>query len=482
VGGHDQARQVPEAHAARVQLSRFAAALLILALPFAAGCGGTKLVKTGSPVQPKAPLRLIADVSDASFFTKKFEEQLSYLGFGILDQAQTRSLLEWLSLEGSSLTDAKSLAELRNRRIDAIMRVVVETTPSHKGDELLNKVRVSVNGTMGGELLASLVWDNSWCASLGSPVDVAMKQPPANAAREIAPALALQLGAPGPKASAVMDDMFESRTAARAAGAPSRAHSAATARQAESDVDSPVSRGTERPNDFAFLIGIEDYQSLPKAEYGARDAQTVRKHLEALGVPARNIISLEGSQATGSKLKNYLQQWLPRNVKPESTVFVYYSGHGAPDPETGDAYLVPWDADPMFLTTSAYPLKQFYAELSKLKAKRVVVALDACFSGSGGRSVLAKGARPLVSKVDESVPNSANLTVLAAASGSEITGTLDDQAHGIFTYYFLKGLSGGAKTPRALYDYLKPRVQDDARRQNREQSPTLAGSGADAAF
>jgi hypothetical protein len=249
-----------------------------------------------------------------------------------------------------------------------------------------------------------------------------------------------------------------------------------------SDVDATSRRGAERPNDFALVIGIEDYQSLPKADYGARDAQTVRKHFEALGVPARNIISLEGSQATGSKLKNYLQQWLPRNVKPESTVFVYYSGHGAPDPENGDAYLVPWDADPMFLTTSAYPLKQFYSELAKLKAKRVVVALDACFSGSGGRSVLAKGARPLVAKVDESVPSAANLTVLAAASGSEITGTLDDQAHGIFTYYFLKGLSGGAKTPRALYEYLKPHVQDDARRQNREQSPTLAGSGADASF
>ncbi|MBI2789396.1 MAG: caspase family protein [Elusimicrobia bacterium] len=253
-------------------------------------------------------------------------------------------------------------------------------------------------------------------------------------------------------------------------------------RTVSSDVDVPSRRGAERPDDFALVIGIEDYQSLPKADYGARDAQTVRKHFESLGVPARNIISLEGSQATGSKLKSYLQQWLPRNVKPESTVFVYYSGHGAPDPENGDAYLVPWDADPMFLTTSAYPLKQFYSELAKLKAKRVVVALDACFSGSGGRSVLAKGARPLVAKVDESVPSAANLTVLAAASGAEITGSLDEQGHGIFTYHLLKGLQGGAATPRGLYDYLKPRVQDDARRQNREQSPTLAGSGADAKF
>lgn len=249
-----------------------------------------------------------------------------------------------------------------------------------------------------------------------------------------------------------------------------------------SDVDRPSSRGASRPDDFALIVGIEDYQNLPKADYGVRDAETVRKHYEALGVPARNIIALEGSQATGSKMRNYLQQWLPRNVKPNSTVFVYYSGHGAPDPSSGDAYLVPWDADPMFLTTSAYPLKQFYAELAKLKAQRVLVALDACFSGSGGRSVLAKGARPLVSKIDESVPSAANLTVLAAASGSEITGTLDDQAHGIFTYYYLKGLASGAQTPRALFDYLKPKVQDDARRQNREQSPTLTGSGSDASF
>lgn len=252
-----------------------------------------------------------------------------------------------------------------------------------------------------------------------------------------------------------------------------------------SDIDAPARRGPERPDDFALVIGIEEYQSLPRADYAVRDAQAVRRHLAALGVPERNIVSLEGAAATGGKLKSYLEQWLPRNVKPDSTVFVYYSGHGAPEPAFGDAYLVPWDGDPMFLATTALPLKQFYADLAKLKAKRVVVALDACFSGAGGRSVLAKGARPLVVKVDDAVPASDRLTVLAAASGSEITGSLDGQAHGLFTYYFLKGLSGDAKnaagtvTPKSLYEYLKPRVQDEARRQNREQTPTFFGASAD---
>ncbi|MBI3564169.1 MAG: ankyrin repeat domain-containing protein [Elusimicrobia bacterium] len=275
----------------------------------------------------------------------------------------------------------------------------------------------------------------------------------------------------GDAAPVVFTVVRESVGVAASAQAPRPAGAAppppAPPQAASSDIDAPARRGAERPDDFALVIGIEEYQSLPRADYGVRDAQTVR------------------TQATKGKLQSYLQEWLPRNVKPDSTVFVYYSGHGAPEPAWGDAYLVPWDGDPMFLATTGLSLKQFYADLAKLKVKRVVVALDACFSGAGGRSVLAKGARPLVVKVNEAVPASERLTVLAAASGSEITGSLADQGHGLFTYYFLKGLSGAAKnasgevTPKSLYDYLKPRVQDEARRQNREQTPTLAGASGD---
>lgn len=248
-------------------------------------------------------------------------------------------------------------------------------------------------------------------------------------------------------------------------------------REPVSDVDQPARRGAARPDDFALVIGVEDYQSLPRADYGVRDAKTMRRHLEALGFPPRNIISLEGPQATGNKLKSYLEEWLPLNVKPESTLFVYYSGHGAPDPKTGDAYLVPWDGDASFLKSTAYPLRKFYADLARTKAKRVIVALDACFSGAGGRSVLAQGARPLVAKVAET-PAGDRVTVLAAASGEEITGSLNEHGHGMFTYFLLKALSEGKRTAKELHDYLAPRVQDEARRQNRQQTPSLIGEDA----
>ncbi|MFH2205177.1 MAG: caspase family protein, partial [Elusimicrobiota bacterium] len=260
---------------------------------------------------------------------------------------------------------------------------------------------------------------------------------------------------------------------------PHKTAAAAPPAPRTSVVDEPGYQLAENPNDFALVIGIDKYKDLAAADYADRDADAVRRHLLALGYPERNIIHLKGADATRATFQGYLEEWLPKNVKPESTVFFYYSGHGAPDAQTGDAYLVPWDGNPQFLKSTAYPLKRLYASLDKLRAKRVIAALDACFSGAGGRSVLAKGARPLVMKIQEGVVPQGKIVLFAAASGDEITSTLDREGHGIFTYYFLKGLAAdGRVTAQGLYEYLKPKVQDQARRQNREQTPSLQ-AGAD---
>lgn len=238
----------------------------------------------------------------------------------------------------------------------------------------------------------------------------------------------------------------------------------------------------ENPKDFVLAIGIGQYSNdIPVAQFAERDAQAAKNHFLALGVPERNIKYLIGNRATKANLEAYIEDWLPRNVKEDGRVFFYFSGHGAPDPTAGQAYLLPWDGNPSFLKRTAYPLKRLYAQLNSLKAKQVIVALDSCFSGSGGRSVLAQGARPLVTQVDTMVSPGGKLTVFAASAPNEITATLPEQGHGIFTYYFLKGLGGEAKDPsgivtlKGLYDYLKPKVQDAASRQNRDQTPSLEG-------
>ncbi len=270
-------------------------------------------------------------------------------------------------------------------------------------------------------------------------------------------------------------------TEAVAAG---QAAPAKPAPEIHSDVDASALKLAQRPDDFAIVMGISKYSDLPEAAFAERDAQAVKNHLLAMGYPSRNVVSLLGEKAGFTALQKFLEVWLPKNVTPNSRVFFYFSGHGAPDPSSGASYLVPWDGDPSFLENTAYPVKRLYEKLGGLKVKQVIVALDACFSGAGGRSVLAKGARPLVTKTESVQPVADRMTVFAATGADQITTVRDDQGHGTFTYHFLKGLGGaaadadGVVRAKKLFDYLASKVQDDARRQNREQTPAMLGSGS----
>ncbi len=140
---------------------------------------------------------------------------------------------------------------------------------------------------------------------------------------------------------------------------------------AHSDVDSPTYGGQERPSHFALIVGVEKYSALPEAQFAERDAAAVKRHLLALGYPERNILYLTGQHASRAALAKNLESWLPRNVGENGTVFFYYSGHGAPGVQTGEAYLLPWDADAQSLEFTAYPIKRLYEKLNALKAGKL---------------------------------------------------------------------------------------------------------------
>jgi hypothetical protein len=257
--------------------------------------------------------------------------------------------------------------------------------------------------------------------------------------------------------------------------------------QPASDVDTPPSRRVKtNANAYAIVIGIEQYrQKLPRADYATHDARIVTDYLtKVLGYPEENVVTLLNEHASNVDLAKYFEKWLPNNVETGSTLFVYFSGHGAPDPKSGGAYLVPYDGDPSFIAETGYSLKRMYDALGKLPAREIVVALDSCFSGAGGRSVLAKGARPLVMNLGNLPVTTRNMTIMTAASGDQISSTYEEKGHGLFTYFMLKGIKDedvlkkdGSIAIHSLFSYLKPQVERIARRQyNNEQSPQLISS------
>lgn len=245
----------------------------------------------------------------------------------------------------------------------------------------------------------------------------------------------------------------------------------------QSDVDFvPHGSGAVR-RAHAVVIGVERYRgALPAADFAASDARLFGRYLtEALGFPKENVAVLVNQAAAKSDFEKYIDKWLSNRVEKDDEVFIYYSGHGAPDPVSGESYLVPYDGDPTYLDQTAYPLKNLYAALGRLPSRRVTVALDSCFSGAGGRSLLAKGARPLVAARDEAgLPP--NVTVMAAAAGNQISNTFHSKGHGLFTYFLLKGLADQAGRPEidwgAVFRGAEGRVKDVARKEyNVEQVP-----------
>jgi len=254
-------------------------------------------------------------------------------------------------------------------------------------------------------------------------------------------------------------------------------------RMVKSDIDElPKWHSKTNPEAYAIVIGIEKYrQRLPQVDFAVSDARLMTAYLtKVMGYPEENVVTLINEHAAKSDFAKYFERWLGNNVSRDGIVFVYYSGHGAPNPKTGDAYLVPYDSDPTFLVETGYPLQKLYEALSRLPVRDVVVVLDSCFSGGGGRSIIAKGARPLVVTMDVA-SIAKNTVVLSASSGDQISSTYEEKGHGLFTYFMLKGIKNRAATLSAggidigeLFAYIKPQVERTARKTyNNEQSPKL---------
>ncbi|MFB6224920.1 MAG: caspase domain-containing protein, partial [Candidatus Paceibacteria bacterium] len=251
------------------------------------------------------------------------------------------------------------------------------------------------------------------------------------------------------------------------------------------DVDIP-NTSLNRPKDVAVVLGNKVYESkgIPNVEYAIRDARVVKKYLTVtLGFREENIIYVENATAAdltrifGSKddPKGQLYNW----VKPgQSDVFVYYSGHGAPNPESGNTYFIPSNTNPSYLSQNGYPVNQLYENLAEIPANSVTVVMEACFSGTSDGGAVVQEISPAVLSVENPVMSIENGLVFTAATGEQVSTWYSEKKHGLFTYYFLKGLRGNADqnsnravTAKEMESYLKEKVPYRARRMhNREQT------------
>ena len=207
------------------------------------------------------------------------------------------------------------------------------------------------------------------------------------------------------------------------------------------------------PTGVAVIIGNKDYRNerVPEVAYAHRDADAFRHYvLDVLGFDPNWVFDLrDATQAMmftwfGNRESHEGRLWRYLHPRHGSDVVVFYSGHGVPGLKDGRGYLLPSDADPDTPEINGYPIDLLYANLGELReAKSVRVFLDACFSGDSDRGMLVRSASPVF--VQAALPDASGekLTILSAASGTEVASWDEKARHGMFTHHLLDALYGG---------------------------------------
>ena len=226
---------------------------------------------------------------------------------------------------------------------------------------------------------------------------------------------------------------------------------------------------------YALLYGIATYKKNPLT-YTVADAQGMKTTLIGHGWNSNTIQERENASVTKAQIKADILSL--SGISSDSTVLVYYSGHGAlvdstwgPPyyPAYSGPYIVPYDAvgiNGLDATTIAFLISPAELEswLAQTGTKNFIVIFDSCYSGGFiqpngtiDASPPDYSSMPSYSAFSTAMSNFGNLLVAnASASGGKTPMVLSAagsaessydgtsaMAHGVFTYFLLQAATNG---------------------------------------
>ncbi len=120
---------------------------------------------------------------------------------------------------------------------------------------------------------------------------------------------------------------------------------------------------------FALVIGVGG----PNIEYTVNDAKKIREYLldkDLVGYPEENVIVLTEEEVTRQNILDKFEE-LKEKTDEDATILLYYSGHGARDPEKNKYFMCLHDNE----TLSADDLRD---RINALPSNKLVFFLDCC--------------------------------------------------------------------------------------------------------
>ena len=217
----------------------------------------------------------------------------------------------------------------------------------------------------------------------------------------------------------------------------------------------------ESTEHYALLIGISDYQPAgpggPDLNYADDDANDLYQTLiTEHNWKQENIIKLTDSQATKSEIQNSLNNLAAKESSNDLFLF-YFAGHGSYTPDQPpideadgfDEYILTHDQEKILDD-------ELVNMLEILDAKKIVVIIDACFSGGffkgsdmQARTVPGPEPRELIDTLNGDLAKQGYI-VLSASDDDEICAESAILQNGVFTFYLVEGMSKTNSFPADL--------------------------------
>lgn len=260
---------------------------------------------------------------------------------------------------------------------------------------------------------------------------------------------------------------------------------------------------------WALVVGIGKFQDrrIKPLSYTAKDARDMYDFLidpKAGRFKPDHVWKLIDEEATAANLRHAIGQ-LSLKAKRDDLVVIYLSSHGSPksldltanEEDKQVNYIVPHDTrldDGASLYATAFPMREFEDVVeNRLRARRVVIFMDTCYSAGVFQGVqvasLVGGKSPDKGLIEEGLGISHRMVnklaqgtgrvIITSSNSNERSWESDEIKNGYFTYYLLQGLrqEGGMVSIEKVYNYLRDNVPQRVKKDKGQlQNPVLGKS------
>lgn len=252
---------------------------------------------------------------------------------------------------------------------------------------------------------------------------------------------------------------------------------------------------------IAIVIGVSHYlnlrnsvpvgsRELANLRFADADAKLMSDFLTDTTSAAQHweVHSFYNDQATKPRLDQIIRETLVDKAKSTDVILLYFAGHGRQNSSV-DVGLLTYEFDPKD-STPGLSFNVIKDEIQASPAMQVIAFIDACDSGSVRLGARGSNIDTQLLAIEAGVGRMR--TVIASAGNGESAYEDERLGHGVFTYFLMKAIHGGAQPstkygPKALllgpvWDYVRANVsayvQDhkDLFGPNASQRPTSFGN------